>query len=360
MLITSNNMMIMFKELDTHRNLLDNEFNCSKLPKNQWTDLPLEILELIVNHLQLEEFLAFRGVCKTWRLATSVYYITMAQTKERTPWILFYRDNDNPDATPGCCLYNESSRKTCTIKIPELEGASCIASKEGWLLVHCHGHVFFLNPFSRAKIDLPGFPYNILPNQVAAFSSIPTKKDCTVFVIGRIDPETIEASTCHWGDREWTKHTLDLTTTYIETITNATFSDYEGLFYFRDSGTGVGTFDVSSSSFKFYRVVYSEDTTRKRKQLPFLTKQNHFIKLMESGPDLSSWLSKSNKKRKSIAFSTCGTSVRGDVYDEVIPYERKDWELEAGASKEKIQVKAVWVMPFFTQLSPGSDYRWTD
>ncbi|KAJ8622448.1 hypothetical protein MRB53_030977 [Persea americana] len=110
------------------------------MPVKQWTDLPFELLELIVNQLLLVEFLAFRSVCKAWRLAASSCYTTMAQTLEQKPWILFYRDSDDPDTSPLCGLYNESSKKTYIVKILELEGASCIASKEGWLLAHHYGH----------------------------------------------------------------------------------------------------------------------------------------------------------------------------------------------------------------------------
>ena len=128
----------MLKEFDT-------KFNGLKMPVKQWTDLPFELLELIVNQLLLVEFLAFRSVCKAWRLAASSCYTTVAQTLEQKPWILFYRDSDDPDTSPLCGLYNESSKKTYIVKILELEGASCIASKEGWLLAHHYGHVFFIN-----------------------------------------------------------------------------------------------------------------------------------------------------------------------------------------------------------------------
>ncbi|XXG83332.1 hypothetical protein AAC387_Pa10g1111 [Persea americana] len=358
----------MLKEFDT-------KFNCLKMPVRQWTDLPLEILELIFNQLLLVEFLAFRGVCKAWRLATFACCTTMAQTMEQKPWILFYRDSDDPDTSPWCCLYNESSKKTYTVKIPEVEGASCIASKEGWLLVHRHGHVFFFNPFSRVKIDLPEFSYKLLSCEVATFSSLPTKKDCTVFVISRIDPEKLEVSTCCWGDREWTKHTWDGLPTYMKTIRCATFSECEGLLYIMDPGIEVVTFDLRHSIFERYKIVYPDSTTKNMKFLPFRRNQNHFKLMMKGGPDLRSWLSKSNekdqsksnekhsksngKKKQSISFATCGTSMKGGDYHWVIPCEQEYWELEVDTLMEKIHVKAVWVKPCFAQLSPESDYRWT-
>ncbi|KAK9281501.1 hypothetical protein L1049_004404 [Liquidambar formosana] len=180
-----------------------------------WSDIPSDILSSIGDRLGLIELLSFRSACKDWRSSSSSASACIESFPNHKPWFLLYGENSQ------CLLYNQSNERY-TMDIPELQGgATCIASKHGWLLLFQEGMIFFFCPFSRAKIGLPQFPCSELSDHVAAFSSPPTSEDCIVSVIHRIDDHKLEVNVIHRGDNTWTNHTMNFSQQVVDTITCA-------------------------------------------------------------------------------------------------------------------------------------------
>ena len=98
----------------------------SNLPR-QWSNLPRDILSQVANRLGLIDLVKFRLVCKDFLSASS----TATAKIEYLPWFLLYGQGSR------CCLlsYGENCTKRSTLNIPQLRGATCLASSQGWLLM---------------------------------------------------------------------------------------------------------------------------------------------------------------------------------------------------------------------------------
>lgn len=163
-----------------------------------WADLPTDILSNIADRLPIIEFLSFRGTCKDFRRAS---YNASAENESRnTPWLILRKPNDNASGT--YLFYNHNRSKPYVIDFPDLIDCIFLASYQGWLLVFKKGgSVFFFSPFSRAKIDLPDFPYKQIRHNATAFSELPTSPHCIVSI--RTPNEVLVISK---GQTAWTRH----------------------------------------------------------------------------------------------------------------------------------------------------------
>ncbi|XP_022642981.1 F-box/kelch-repeat protein At1g57790-like [Vigna radiata var. radiata] len=149
-----------------------------------WSDLPGDLLSQIANGLGLIDFLSFRCVCKDWNTA-SLKVSPYDRSVLCDPWFLMYGGEGSK------CSVLSHQNKCYSINLPELDGARCLASYEGWLLLFGEGSLFFFCPFSRAKIELPNCPLTDASEHVAAFSAPPTSEDCIVFTVKDFDPDHI-------------------------------------------------------------------------------------------------------------------------------------------------------------------------
>ncbi|XP_071738200.1 F-box/kelch-repeat protein At1g57790-like [Rutidosis leptorrhynchoides] len=226
-----------------------------------WSDLPVEILSTIANRLELIELLSFRGTCKEFRVAS--YGLSAEIESSKPPWLLFHKPN-----TSECLIYNERESKTYKGNIPELEGAICLASYQGWLLLSKHESVYFFCPFSVSKIVLPSFPHKQLENHTAAFSDVPTSPNCIVCVINPIDDLFFEVNLIYKGKNEWTQHKINRTYSFISNVFAATFDDKEKCFYFQDNKNSVVTFSVIDKKSADYMIV-SGDSSKDIETLPY-------------------------------------------------------------------------------------------
>ncbi|XWS43410.1 hypothetical protein CRYUN_Cryun16bG0101200 [Craigia yunnanensis] len=163
-----------------------------RLELQTWSDLPVELLELIMSHLSLEDNVRASAVCKRWqKVAISIRVVN------QSPWLMYFPKFGNLYE-----FYDPSERKTYSIELPELHGSRVCYTKDGWLLLYRprNHHVFFFNPFTREMIKLPRFE---LTYQIVAFSCAPTSTSCVVFTIKHISPTVVAISTCHPGASEW-------------------------------------------------------------------------------------------------------------------------------------------------------------
>ncbi|KAA8516725.1 hypothetical protein F0562_016769 [Nyssa sinensis] len=196
-----------------------------------WSELPIELLELIVSRLTLKENICASAVCKRWlSVAISVRVVN------QPPWIMYF-----PKSGDFYEFYDPSQRKTYSIEFPELLGCRVCYTKDGWLLLYRPrtDSVFFFNPFTRELIRLPRFE---MTYQIAAFSSAPTSPGCIAFTVKHISPTVVAISTCHPGAMEWTTVNYHNRLPFVSSIWNKVVF-CNGLFYCLSLTGWLGVFD---------------------------------------------------------------------------------------------------------------------
>ncbi|KAF5737148.1 F-box/kelch-repeat protein [Tripterygium wilfordii] len=164
-----------------------------------WSDLPYDILVLIGKKLTIVDHLSFCAVCKDWRSVSKI--CCPVQFTTESLWLMFLRNPRRRSAQWE--IGDPSSGCIYTIDAPLLSARTtrCLLSKHGWLLLIStkpSPSLFFFNPLSQARIDLPwcdafsGLNWDrpkdpSLP--VFAISSPPTSHDCVVWsvrMLGRV------------------------------------------------------------------------------------------------------------------------------------------------------------------------------
>ncbi|KAJ0079712.1 hypothetical protein Patl1_22714 [Pistacia atlantica] len=174
-----------------------------------WSDLPIDIQSVIMEHLYFDDQIRFRAVCKSWRCNT--YAIKSA---DQLPWLFAYDYNQDDKVSGFCYLYNPSNKTKYEIKKKLPFGSRFHDSKYGWILiskvdknVHCYPAprllFVFYNPFTdeTIKLPVPEHPLDIHDSRLI-FSGNPTSKKCVIFGHGI----SMELYTCRPGDTRWTRH----------------------------------------------------------------------------------------------------------------------------------------------------------
>lgn len=140
-------------------------------------NIPSELLQEILSRLGLKYNIQASVVCKTWCEAA----VSVRKLQHPLPW-LFYPQRRS-EVGDDYILFDPSRSQTYYKTFPELKGASEIScSKDGWLLVLPVKYslsVFFLNPFTRERINLPKRS-GIFSGNNLAFSAAPTSSSCLV------------------------------------------------------------------------------------------------------------------------------------------------------------------------------------
>ncbi|XP_057488737.1 F-box/kelch-repeat protein At1g57790-like isoform X2 [Actinidia eriantha] len=197
-----------------------------------WSELPTELLELIMSHLTLKENICASAVCKKWlSVAISVRVVN------RSPWIMYFPKSGNLYE-----FYDPAQRKTYSLTLPQLQCSRVCYTKDGWLLLYrprTH-RVFFFNPFTQELIKLPKFE---VAYQVVAFSSSPTSPGCVVFTIKHINPTVVAISTCYPGAMEWTTVNYQNRLPFVSSIWNKLVF-CNGLFYCLSLTGWLGIYDT--------------------------------------------------------------------------------------------------------------------
>ncbi|XVF56788.1 hypothetical protein PTKIN_Ptkin06aG0148300 [Pterospermum kingtungense] len=207
-----------------------------------WSDLPLDILNLIIRRLPTNiDQIHFRLVCKNWHLAELPGY------ESNIPWLLsFHWHFDLGDDMAQLISFHIPSRSNrCQItknmveEELELYGAEICASKYGWLLLQKSDKAYFYNPFSRKAIKLPNMDIDF---NRATFSSSPISPDCICFAIqSSKSSDKIRFSICSPGNLEWCTIEVD---GFNKAVEDVVYSN--GNFYCIFSGGILGAFCVAS------------------------------------------------------------------------------------------------------------------
>lgn len=205
----------------------------------QWSDLPLDVLNVIAEELDLVDQIHFRAVCKNWR------QIQIAQPNKRLPWLLGHSWAFDGNVYSVCSFYRPSAdrRYIARNKIEReefnvLHGAVICASKYGWLLLQKSSLSFFYNPYTKSIIKLPDLDLSF---NRTTFSSAPTSPDCFCFAIqSSKNSDKIYLSTCRPGDCQWRTLMLD---GFERAVYDVVYSN--GTFYCVFSGGELGAFCVA-------------------------------------------------------------------------------------------------------------------
>lgn len=294
-------------------------------------DLPDEMLSAIAERLGYIDLVMFSGVCKRFLGATCTATAEIESTRE--PWFLAY------GRCEPCYLVSNTGVRYALPRIPELgQGAICLASSMGWLLVmQSGGSMSFIHPFTCARERLPDFPCPRLCSYcTAAFSSPPWSRDCIVAVVNRFDADFLELNVFRHGRQNWTTYHVYCPRTFLCKVEGCFY--YDQMFYFFG-----GRKDRAAKGFRFCpkRVCTQRiqvPPNGKDEEFPF-----HFRKNYSRLGGLKKLLGLSRQDDTSI--STCGTVMSlHDHRSQIVIYS----QFFRGTSHRV--VKGVWLHPRYTTL----------
>ncbi|XP_027930663.1 F-box protein At4g00893-like [Vigna unguiculata] len=293
----------------------------------KWSDLPGDLLSKIANGLGLIDFLSFRCVCKDWNTA-SLKVSPYDKSVLCDPWFLMYGREGSK-----CSLLSHQN-KCYSINLPEIDGATCLASYQGWLLLFGQGSLFFFSPFSRAKIDLPNCPLTDACDHVAAFSAAPTSEECIVVVLNCTIPTELQLFKLCKGKDEWAKSSFS--GHEFRKIETALFYEKKE-FHFLDGDNGLITFNASKKSkqWNMYTLSVSTGKSPSSTRLRYTTRKNIF--------QLKNEQREKGLLEANDSISTCGTIVphSSGLCDMIIRSE----SIEAKTQPQSRHLKGVWIQP---------------
>ncbi|CAN6813535.1 unnamed protein product, partial [Brassica oleracea var. botrytis] len=191
--------------------------------------LSSDLLAVVLSRLALKDNIRSSAVCKTWgEIAASV--------RVRLPpcWLM-YLDQCRNSYGFFDPVEKKKKKTKAVMNLPELSKAS-------------HVRLFFFNPFTRERVDLPVFDTFLLIQVRFAFSCAPIKKSCVVFGITRasVSRRKVKISTWHPGaSTTWVKEDFPnpFPCDLLDAI-NVVYTRDDGLFYM-SLGIALGVFDPS-------------------------------------------------------------------------------------------------------------------
>ncbi|OVA01301.1 Protein of unknown function DUF295 [Macleaya cordata] len=231
--------------------------NGGELEESAWGILNEAILVWISSFLHPVDRIHFRSVCQAHRSAVpAVNWRTTStdiiQTTSLSPWLVFSKKNDP--------IYNfidpMHNNEKYHMNLSEfLLDAKIRFSKGGWLLMSSGKKtVFFFNPFTRERIQLPDLPgrYEYMFCGIS-FSSLPTSADCVVFAITEWGEDAVFIFFISRGDASWSFRIFNNTRMpssekcmeFVPWFNTPVF--YNGGFYCLDYDGTLGVFDLEDN-----------------------------------------------------------------------------------------------------------------
>ncbi|XP_057747828.1 F-box protein At3g56470-like [Arachis stenosperma] len=325
------------------------------------SDLPQDLLSLVADELGLIDLLSFRAVCRNWRSA-STWSTAAVESMHGYPWLLIYGED-----SPICILQSRGNMGiTYKLRFEELDGAICMASIEGWLLLFNKGSMFFFCPFSRTRIDLPNYHLSELPESyVATFSSAPTRHDCIVAVATKNNAKSsskLEVRLLFRGYKEWLEYEYETCSGELDMAIY-----HNGVFHiFHDSSKLLTFISVDGEvTWKVYLLLTVSKSTESKcdeswladkKPVKYITWKMEKVLLSFINRMKNNFGSDSSSITWSI--STCGTKfgVQNDPTQCGVIYKEKKvfppLDPQEGCDSRTCNLKAVWIQPRYFQVSP--------
>ncbi|CAL9095350.1 unnamed protein product [Musa textilis] len=122
-----------------------------------WSELPIDTLDLIHGKLSIPDYIRFGAVCKQWNLAFKLKY--RCPPKPQSPWMML-PGKSNTTAK----FFSIADNKVYQIPCPKpmIRRRICIGSSHGWLItVDESSNMHLVNPLTGAQFPLP--PVTTLP-----------------------------------------------------------------------------------------------------------------------------------------------------------------------------------------------------
>ncbi|KAK9288329.1 hypothetical protein L1049_016780 [Liquidambar formosana] len=127
-------------------------------------------LELIFKRLSLVDFHRFKAVCSSWNSIAQAYVSSSSSSSSagslHTPWLMLppKQEKDGKPSAPIRRFFNLEETRVYELKDndddsmteKELGASRCVGSSHGWLVYLDEStDLYLLNPFSKARIQLP-------------------------------------------------------------------------------------------------------------------------------------------------------------------------------------------------------------
>ncbi|KAJ6977873.1 hypothetical protein NC653_029690 [Populus alba x Populus x berolinensis] len=167
--------------------------------------------------------------CSAPEIANSVYKNII--TSDTTKFSSDIEDNEHDQ----CCQKGESDRSHCH------EPKTIRFAKHGWLLVSQGKQVvFFLNPITNQRIDLPDLPRSEFFFDGISFSESPTSPNCRVLAI-HVQTYWVYPTFIRRGEDSWTSDPIHIESGFVPSYTSPVF--HKGCFYFLGQPGCLAVFD---------------------------------------------------------------------------------------------------------------------
>lgn len=176
----------------------------------KWSSLPVLVLWMIKDKLDIFDDMCVAAVCHDWRTA-SLSYPKKQSIGEGTPWLM--QQNKNVDSSLQDFI-SITRKKKVTLYLPEFSNSLVLFSKQGWILMRRKNFfvtkerspdsVFLINPLTKAKIELPDVAE---PHEFFGSFSTHDGYPINVVLISAGIFCRITLRIAKPGDLVWTKHT---------------------------------------------------------------------------------------------------------------------------------------------------------
>ncbi|KAF8052610.1 hypothetical protein N665_1537s0003 [Sinapis alba] len=125
-----------------------------------WSELPLDLMQLIFERLSFTDFESAKSVCSSWQTGWR-----QSKPNNKIPWMILLPEEKN-----YCLLFNPEDREEKLYKTQHLgdnvAASYCLATYRSWLLMdpsleNREDLVYILNILTRERINLPPTSENI-------------------------------------------------------------------------------------------------------------------------------------------------------------------------------------------------------
>ncbi|CAH8350027.1 unnamed protein product [Eruca vesicaria subsp. sativa] len=116
-----------------------------------WSNLPLDLLNLVFERLGFADFQRAKSVCSSW-----LSFSRQCVRKNHVPWVLLFPQNNQ---TNSCMLFNPEEKdklyKTIDLGL-EFANSLCLKTYGSWLLMqNLQLNLYIVNLFTHERINLP-------------------------------------------------------------------------------------------------------------------------------------------------------------------------------------------------------------
>lgn len=158
-----------------------------------WSDLTHDVVFLVMMQLGVIDFVAFSGVCKSWRSVALSYMNTFMAS--RPP--MFMSPDDADDVEWYCYLKDVEGRRFKTI-VPHSAEALCVGITCGYVILYATKtrDFWLVNPITRHELHFPNAPRNVIIHALqrkikAILVFSPPISGCWVLVVLNINTHEI-------------------------------------------------------------------------------------------------------------------------------------------------------------------------